>query len=143
MPVILNWTAGWKYQVATRITWRLRCDFKPLKIHTTPYYSLYNRDGQWYITVFVGCCWDGPTWFPDFKWTMLASLIHDVLHWLLAAGAISTSSNDLIDAELAGIIRMDTAPFAGFRAWYMERATNTVDQKAGQVKKIFTYELET
>lgn len=140
--VTLQWTSGWKYQVVEEITWELRCNFKPLMEHHTNYYELWHHDGRWFITIYAGCCWDGPTWFPDFVWMMLASLIHDVLHWLIAAGAISTNSNDLIDAELAGIVRMQKERLSGLRAWYIEKATNRVDQKAGEQKEIFTYDLQ-
>ncbi len=135
------YTGGWKYQLTEDITWRLQTKFKGIREYEGKYYRLFRRDGHWYITAYAGCCWDGPTLFPDFEWIMFASLIHDILHWIIAKGCISERSNDAIDAELAGIIRIQPYRFAKIRAWYIEKATNTVDQKLGQVKKIHSIQV--
>lgn len=139
----LLYTSGWKYQLVENITWRLRVKFKNITPYSGRYYRLFYFDGHWHITAYLSCCWDGPTNFPDFKWMMFASLIHDILHWLIAKGHISTRSNDAIDAELAGIVRIQPHRFANFRAWYIEKATNTVDQKLGQEKTIHRLEVYT
>ena len=138
----LQYTAGWKYQVVSDLTWKILTPMKFVKPTHNRYYRLWNDGVDWYITIYCGCCWDGPTWFPDFEWMMFASLIHDVLHWLIAQGCIDETDNDAIDAELACIIRVQKCRFVGLRSWYVERATNRVNQRAGEEKKVHELVLE-
>jgi len=134
--IVLDYTSGWKYQTNRPLEWKLINDFNLSLPFTGRYYSLVKRGDSWYIKVHAGCCWDGPTWFPDFRWIMLASLIHDILHWMIAKGIIDVDCNDLIDKELSDIIRLDGGPMSWLRAWYVGRATNKVNQKLGEEKKI-------
>ena len=140
--IVLHYTAGWKYQVVSDVTWRIRVPMRFVKPTQNRYYRLWNDGVSWYITAYAGCCWDGPTWFPDFEWMKLPSLIHDILHWLIAEGCIDERSNDAIDAELAGIIKLQRQLLSGFRAWYVERATNKVNEKSGGQKRVYEYILE-
>jgi hypothetical protein len=141
-PVTLRWTAGWKYRVVDSVCWKLLGDFNPSGPYRTEYWQLFEWKGDWYVMAKGGCCWDGPTWFPDVEWMMFPSLIHDILHWVIAAGVIPEDSNDKIDAELAGIVRLQGGRMSGLRAWYIEKATNTVDQQKGETKEIFALELD-
>tara|TARA_R110000772_G_scaffold217958_1_gene328554 strand:- start:548 stop:958 length:411 start_codon:yes stop_codon:yes gene_type:complete len=130
-----EYTKGWKYQLCDPVEIQLKTDIEITKYFGNGYYQAYSG-GK--IRILAGCCWDGPTWFPDFKWMMKPSLIHDVLHWLIAQGVIPESDNDKIDAELALWIKegkgKDSKLF-NFRAWYVRKATNMVNQKAGDIKK--------
>lgn len=140
----IQYTDGWKYQLDKTVRFKLKNDFKITKEYKNQYYRI-SKTG--YVTIYRGCCWDGPTWFPDVKWMMVPSLIHDVLHWLIARGVIEESDNDLIDAELGHWIVKEAEKVNAtslrlniykFRAWYVRKATNLVDQKKGQLKKVYT-----
>jgi hypothetical protein len=98
------------------------------------------------VTAKRWCAWDGATSFPDFKWILEGSLWHDILHWLIAKGVIPEEENDLIDKELAHIIKELGGPSArgkikeillSFRARYVQLGTNTADEKVGSVIPIY------
>lgn len=135
----LHYTAGWKYQVHQSFKIKLRYNFRIKEDFKSRYYSV-TKEGE--LTVHPGCCWDGPTWFPDVKWMMRPSLIHDILHWLIAKGVIHERYNDLIDKELGyWILQDDRASkwhtIFKLRAGYVRWATGFVDQKKGQIKKVY------
>lgn len=142
----LHYTDGWKYQVFSSFSWNLEHKFKIKEELNTRYYSI-TKDGA--ILIKTGCCWDGATWFPDHEWIMIASLIHDVLHWLIARGIIPKRQNDLIDKELAHIIMLSEDKSCAdkhlkkFRAWYVEKATNSVDQDTDYSPNVKTVSLDT
>jgi len=140
----LHYQAGIKYLVARQWEWKLKGDFHPKSTFWCSWYALSRRADGWYLVAHEGCGWDGATWFPDFGWIMQASLGHDILHWLIARGIIPESENDLIDAELAAIVKERAkAPKIGgetllrLRAWYAEKGTNLVNQKLSSVHKVY------
>lgn len=123
-----------KYIVARQWEWKLIGDFHPAGTFDTHWYALEKRPSGWWIVAKVGCGWDGATWFPDFKWTMQASLGHDILHWLIAKRIIPESENDLIDREMCHIIKDRGKGYERllrFRAWYIKKGISLVNQKAG------------
>jgi len=129
-----------KGQLAAQAEWRLRGKFKGLKEYKGRYYSLIQKaDKKWYLKAYIGCAWDFATKFPDFKWVKEPSLWHDILSWLIEQGCISEGQNDLIDAEMAHVIRANAKwDWLGkLRAWYIEKGTNTYDSKAGNERKVF------
>lgn len=143
-PQKLRYTKGWKYQVVDTIRFELKNDFIiiPEDGFSNMYYSITPERSEGrpvILTVYKGCCWDGPTWFPDFKWMMRPSLIHDVLHWLIAKEVIPFHQNDLIDKELADWIEEENGwpLLMKGRGLYTKRATNLIDQKIGVEKKIY------
>jgi hypothetical protein len=131
----LHYTSGWKYQVAKSFSVQLHNGFRIKKDFNCRYYSV-TKTGL--LTAHAGCCWDGPTWFPDFKWMYIPSLIHDILHWLIAKGIIGMWANDLIDVELDYWIQQNKGwnRLYRFRGGYIRWATNRVDQKLGQEKEV-------
>lgn len=135
--ITLDLTTGFKYQLRRRVEWRIRT--KGLKIlqdyeHPRGYYGC-RTDGT--IWGNPGCGYDGPTKFPDVDWMMLPSLVHDILHWLIALGIVSQLANNLIDNELGLIVRIQhfSAPtwfgrrWRVFRSWYTSTSTHLVWQK--------------
>lgn len=138
---MIRFKKGYKYQLESDWKWKLQEDIEINYAFQGPYYAL-TEDG--WIHAFKGCAWDGATWFPDFDWIMEGSLGHDILHWLIAHGAIPESQNDLIDKELENIIRARHGNnwfqrrLDKFRGWYVRRATGFVDQKAGLFKPVIT-----
>ncbi len=111
-------------------------------LHPESYYALKkDSHGSWWIVVYAGCCWDGATKYPDYKWMKYPSLIHDVLHWLIKRGAIEERCNDLIDRELQHMIlntRVKIPWWQGgeitkrLRAALIRRATGLANEKAAQ-----------
>lgn len=136
MTQSIFYTKGWKYQLDEDITFKLHYDYSVKEPYSCQYYSI-DTDNN--LTIYRGCCWDGPTWFPDFKWMMRPSLIHDVLHWLIAKGVIHEVYNDLIDMELEHWIKKNKGMprLYRFRGWYVRVATNRVNQRKGQIKKVY------
>lgn len=132
----LHYTKGWKYQLEKDFRVKLHNNFEISEAYSCDYYSI-TPDG--WLTAYKGCCWDGPTWFPDFRWMMKPSLIHDCLHWLIAKGVIGEWANDLIDSELAYWIEKQkgNSLLYKIRARYVKRATMKVDQKKGETKKVY------
>lgn len=128
-----EYTKGWKYQLCDDIEIQLKTPITITKYFGNRYYQAYPA-GK--IRILGGCCWDGPTWFPDFEWMMKPSLIHDVLHWLIANGTIPEEQNDLIDEELGLWIQENKGMprLFKFRGWYVKTATHLCNQKAGEQK---------
>lgn len=136
MKKTLRYTKGWKYQTDQTIGFKLHNKFtiKPGG-YKNQYYSI-SEDGV--LVAYRGCCWDGATWFPDFEWMMIPSLIHDILHWLIAKGVIPESENDLIDKELVSWVAPNSNRLKVLAARRLiKRATNLVDQRVGQEKKVY------
>ena len=131
----LFYTKGWKYQVDEDFEFQLHHNFGIKQTYDNGYYRV---DPSGLVKVYRGCCWDGATFFLDTKWMMKPSLIHDILHWLIAAGVIGEWANDLIDMELDHWIRKNKgwSWLYRFRGGYIRLATNQVNQKKGKVKKV-------
>lgn len=135
-----------KRQLTDDAVWYLHHSITILHDYDCPFYSINKAERK--ITAKAGCCWDGATMFPDFLWILEGSLWHDILHWLIAKGVIPEDENDLIDAELAHIIRVlggSTARgrLSGFllsvRAQYVRIATGLANEKKGN--RIPVYQL--
>jgi hypothetical protein len=141
---MIRFNQGIKYQLTERTEWSL---IEPIKIN-------YSYATRWYgidkdtrlVWAEMGCGWDGATMFPDFNWILEPSLRHDVLLWLIAAGAIPESENHLIDRELRHYIRLIGGPESRgrikdltlkVRSRYVNRATNLANTKFGQVTPIY------
>lgn len=141
---LLHLTDGWNYQTTKKLTHRLyNQDIEIVRGYIGKYYSLRRVNGWWEIHVHAGCCWDGASMYFDYEWIMYPSLIHDILHWLIAKGCIKESSNDLIDKELGDCIRYSEQPikwFHGgeasrpFRARLVELGTNLVDEETKKLR---------
>jgi len=120
-----------KYRVERAFYYQLQT---PLVIKENFNNEFYGVDTSRLLWAHPGCQWDGATKFVDFKWIMTPSLVHDVLHWLIALGIIPENQNDLIDHELALAIEGNGNRFMKrFRAKYVETFTNLVDEKKGDL----------
>ena len=149
----LAYTCGWKYRVEQTFYYRFKYDFYPSGEYNHPhgYYSLLKIDGHWTGVAFRGCCYDGPSGpMPDVAFMMGPSLIHDLLHWLIAKGIISTEYNDLIDKELERAImyyKVSPPVWQGGKllkkpySKLIRQATNLVDEFAGHEKPVITIKL--
>lgn len=79
---------------------------------TPPYVSVQNCR----LNIRNGYEWDGATYFPDFKWVLRASLVHDALCQLLKDGHWTIKAkNDArlrqcADREFYCIVREDKGP---------------------------------
>lgn len=85
-------------------------------------------DDEWWIIAHPGLVWDYASGWFDYDAIKEASLGHDILHWLIAMGVIHESENDKIDQEFYLILRACGVPH--WRAKWLRRGTNTVDQEA-------------
>lgn len=143
---MITFRRGFKYQLEADWHWKLKGDFTIARNYHNRYYWV-STDGH--LGAFAGCAWDGATFFPDYRWILEGSLGHDLLHWLIAKGIIPESQNDLIDKELAEIIkaraplpRLLPMPVAikllHARAWMVRKGTNLVNQKSGDVRPLIT-----
>jgi hypothetical protein len=105
------------------------------------FFAIERGPGGGVVTAFPGCGWDGATWFPDFKWVMLPSLKHDILHWGIAEGVIPTSQNAAIDREIEASIRHEApSPWtANAAVWgrIVRRGTNLAAQERGPSRPIY------
>lgn len=108
----------------------------PTTDYVTPYFTLTTRGWLLIRDIYA---WDGATKFPDFDWIKTPSCIHDVLHQLIADGVLPESENDLIDEELEYAIDGNVGKrwLMKARGWYVRKATNTVDEKAGTQPEVF------
>lgn len=112
--------------------------------HPDGYYSvmqgLYGDPTKWYVVAWPGCAWDGASLYPDFRWMMMPSLRHDILHWLIKRGLIPEIYNDVIDLELYQAILNGKEPIPlrqggnskfvrKLRAKAVCRATHLADEK--------------
>ena len=143
----LEYKSGYKYQLESTVRWKLVNKFTIKKEFKSRYYSLRKIDGAWWLIIHAQAAWDGATMYPDCKWLMPASLIHDYLHHVIAKGIIPESQNDLIDAELAEVIKVTHYKKSWFdkimdrfRPWYVEKATNLVNEKVNPGKPVHTIE---
>lgn len=124
-------------RVERRVPDKLQAHCK--KAYRGRYYALQKRADGWWVIAFAGCAWDFATKFPDFNWIKEPSLWHDIFHWLIAKGAISTQGNDVIDRILADdCAERSPKILAPIRAYYIRKATNIVDQKPGEYREVFT-----
>lgn len=137
----MNYTkVPWKYKVHEGFAYKLQCQYTIAREYETPYFAL-TADGWLLISSLY--CWDGATKFPDFDWIKTPSAIHDALHQLIVDGIIPESENDLIDQELALAIEGNHATrwtkqvLLKLRGWYVRKATNTVNEKAGSKPKVY------
>jgi len=125
----------WKYKVEQGFAYKLQCAYTIKQDYGTPYFTLTTTG---WLLVHTLYAWDGATKFPDFDWIKTPSAIHDALHAAIAAGAIPESENDLIDKELELAIAGNPGKrwLLKARGWYVRKATNAVDEKAGAVAEI-------
>ena len=130
-------------QVKETWTWVLQQDFQPKHPFIGPennrYYSLFqlkNRS-KWAIAAHSGLVWDYASGWFDYDAMKEASLGHDILHWLIALGIISTECNDMIDQEFYLILRHCGVPH--WRAKWLRRGTNTCDQEATGIDRKIIY----
>lgn len=139
ITVDLYTSSGWKYQVERTVKWQLLNNFTILRAHETRYYKV-SMSGL--LTIKASCCYNGADCFPDTEWMRLPSLIHDVLLWLIAAGAIPESENDLVDRELADLVKFQEPKtfrekyLRRIRAIYIFRATNLAQTRIGEIREI-------
>lgn len=130
----------WKYKVAEPFAYKLQCQYTIKEDYHCPYFSI-TTDG--WLIIYDLYAWDGATWFPDFDWIKTQSAIHDALHECIRLGIIPESENDLIDKELELAImgnpatRRTKQAVLKLRGWYIGKATNTVNEKAGSKPKVY------
>lgn len=125
----------WRYRVeGNGFAYKLQGKFT-ITPYSGPYFAI-TADGWLLVSGIYG--WDGATMFPDFRWMMTASAIHDALHNAILVGAIPESENDLIDEELNLAVRgnMGKQWLLKLRGWYVRAGTQLVDQKAGATAKV-------
>lgn len=136
-----------KYQLIERTEWPL---IEPIVINHSYATQWYGIDKEKRIVwAEAWCAWDGATLFPDFDWILESSLRHDVLLWLVAAGAIPESMNHMIDKELARYIQLLGGPLVRgrvadtllkVRSGYVRRATNLANTMKGEVRPVYKLE---
>ena len=125
-------------QVVEEWRWTLRQDFDPLCEYDGDYYGLMRTaGGKWQLVAKPGLVWDYATGWFDYDAMKEASLPHDILHWLMALGIISVKHNDKVDQEFYLALRWCRVP--NWRAKWLRRGTNTVDQKVTGVDRAVTY----
>lgn len=136
-----------KYMLAEPATWKLRGNITIRHDYENEFFSVNAKTRV--ITAKRWCAWDGATKFPDFPWILEGSLWHDILHWLIARGVIPEEENNLIDEELAYIIRKLGGPksrgaikelLLKFRSGYVELATHLANEKVGATIPIYKLE---
>lgn len=139
---------GARWQVVGKpVAFRLRYEygFKEDWHHPDGWYSVMLLkdawgDEDWHVVAWRGCAWDGATKYPDFKWMIGPSLLHDILHWLIKRGIIAEHYNDVIDLELKEAIIHGKEPIPWYqggnsmavrklRAHLVLRGTNLADEK--------------
>ncbi len=86
---------GYKYQTQETIEEKL--SFGPKEDILTDYIK-FLRDGT--IILKKGYAWDGATCFPDFKWIIRGSAVHDAGYQLLRLGLLPPEFKDKFDREL-------------------------------------------
>lgn len=131
-----------KWQVTEFFVYPLRYTYglKEDWTHPNGWYGVTRQHGQWFLWAAVGCAWDGATKYPDYSWMMAPSLVHDILHWLIKRGVISTIYNDVIDLELKVAILNGKEPIPWWqggnskltrkvRAYIILRGTNIANEK--------------
>ena len=121
---------------------------RPFKQKDGWYELLQDDNGDWWLHLFPAFQWNGANLYPDYKFMMMPSAIHDTDHWLIMHGIIPEENNNLIDKELEDSILFSKTkiPFkdGGWipkkaRARIIRRATNTANEKrnlAGQEHSI-------
>lgn len=136
----LSYTDGWKYQTTEYFVWKLVNKFDIKEDYQNRYYGI-TKSGYYFKK--PGCCWNGADLFPDFKWIMPGSGVHDGLLWLVAKGIIPESQNNLIDAELGEVIKATLkgkTKLVRFvikaRAWYVKIGTHLAFTRKGEAKTI-------
>ena len=140
----LYYTDGWKYLTHRRLE---HCFYNQNLPFIAPYecewYAIVKRDGLWWLIVFPGTGWDGASMYFDYSWIMYPSLVHDILHWLIAKGVLDESANDLIDKELGDCIRYSDEPIKWrhggnisrpLRAALVVAGTSLVDEETRKVR---------
>ena len=132
---------GLKYRNKELLMYPLFYDYGLQKdfIHPDGYYAVIkDHDGCWWLLIFPECCWDGATFYWDYQWMMLASLVHDILHWLIKRGIIDEKYNFLIDKELQHLVLTSNIKipwYQGgemskpFRAWIIKTGTALANEK--------------
>lgn len=144
---MIHFKKGYKYQLTAGWHWGLKHKFTIKSDYRNRYYWVSAKRNE--IGAYIGCAWDGATWFPDTDWIMEGSLGHDILCWLIEKGIIPEEENDLIDKELEVIIQ-ERAPvpkwlqnrwglyLLQFRAWYVRKGTHLANSRLGQSKPVIT-----
>jgi hypothetical protein len=134
-----------KYLVAKDVSRVIGSGITILRDFDCEYYSIVKKTRV--MTIKRGCVTDGATNFPDTDWILEGSFWHDVLHWLIAQGVIPENENDLIDKELAHIIRLEGGKKGGgwlskkllkARSKYVELATHLSDEKKGSTIPLYS-----
>jgi len=133
-----------KYQITEYAEYYLQTDLPIEYSFSTAWYGVDKANRRLWAN--PGMAWDGATMFPDFNWILESSLWHDILHFLIAKGAIREDQNHAIDRELARAIQLLGGPesrgriadtLLKIRSGYVRRATHLADQKYGQVRPIY------
>lgn len=129
----------WEHKLHFR--YNILCEFD------NGYHYLKKKEDGWYIGAYAGCRVDGATNWFDTKFILKGSVGHDILHWLIRDGIISTADNYKIDAELELIVLESNKNYPWWkggtivkhiRARAIRRGTNLVYQKLGEKEEIIT-----
>lgn len=135
----MRFTDGWRYRVEDGLAYKLHYDYRLSEDAVTPWFTL--TADNWLI-VQPGYASDGATMFPDFDWIKTPAIaIHDPLCQAIELGILPESMNDQIDRELQ--LAILAQPYGGLknrlaklRGWYVRKATNLADSRAGKSKKV-------
>ena len=140
----LYYTDGWKYITFSPF---VHCfynqDLPFLTEYDCQWYAIRKINGLWYLYVKPGCGWDGASMYFDYRWIMYPSLVHDILHWLIAKGVLPEEANDLIDKELGDCIRYSKEPIKWIhggnisrplRASLVVAGTKLIDEKTKKIR---------
>lgn len=132
---------GYKYILQEMFLYRFREPLPFRREYYGNFWAIFTDDsGNWWLAGYTGCGYDGPSGPLVFDWDYLmpGSFIHDAGHWCIRLGILPESANDMIDKELAGVVRRGRASIPWFlggektralRALVVEKGTNLVNGK--------------
>lgn len=138
---------GYKYILQEQFFYRIREPLPFRKEYFGNFWAIYTHRNDWWCTGYTGCGYDGPSGPLVFDWDYLmpGSFVHDVGHWCIRLGILPESANDMIDKELAGMVRRGKAKIPWFiggertrpsRAFIVEKGTNLVNGHFNEPLKI-------
>lgn len=102
----MKYSKGYKYQLKETVV--IQTALLPLVPCVIQGFILLNTDGKLYI--YKGYAWDGVTHGIDFKFAMIASLVHDALFQLMQEGLLPLSFVHLANLEFRKLMIISNAP---------------------------------
>ncbi len=68
---------AWKYRLSHPVNWETGIESDGFKLR----FCSITAGGR--LSIHAGYSWDGASWFPDFRWILRGSCVHDSLYQLL------------------------------------------------------------